>query len=152
MKVPRAIKRAIPHRSRVFPKNSVCQVIILSTLLSSLDSSEICSNVTPLSRPQIDETKMDQRVIESVLNNIMNVSGHLVAEAQTNVEPVEENIEIVSEPIFETINVYEIIERTVGDRYFPKLFQPVRPRLRYSNVLSPSMKRWKLSTKLLLLQ
>ncbi len=61
-----------------------------------------------------------ERVLTVADGGLERVNTRL-AEAQSNVDTIEENVETAGDTLSETSIVYEIIDRTVGEELFPKI-------------------------------
>lgn len=61
-----------------------------------------------------------ERVLTAADNGLERVNTRL-AEAQTNVDTIEERVETAGETLSETSVVYQVLDRTVGDELFPKV-------------------------------
>jgi archaellum component FlaC len=60
------------------------------------------------------------RVLTAADTGLERVNTRL-AEAQTNVDTIEERVETAGETLSETSVVYQVLDRTVGDELFPKV-------------------------------
>lgn len=61
-----------------------------------------------------------ERVLMAADKSLERVNSGLF-EAQTNIDTIEENVELVGETLSETSFVYQVLDRTVGDELFPKI-------------------------------
>ncbi len=61
-----------------------------------------------------------ERVLTAADTGLERVNTRL-AEAQSSVDTIEENVETAGETLSQTSIVYEVLDRTVGDELFPKV-------------------------------
>lgn len=92
-------------------------VFIISCLVGVVFSWSIN---TPITNAIMNALTGVESILTVTENGLERVSNRL-AEAQTNVDEIEENVEAAGDTLSEASIVYEIVERTVGDELFPKI-------------------------------
>lgn len=92
-------------------------VFIVASLAGVLFSWSIN---TPLTNAITGALTGVERVLTVADTGLERVNTRL-AEAQTNVDTIEESVETAGETLSETSLVYQVLDRTVGDELFPKV-------------------------------